>query len=34
MFGYNRKLQTLVLAHSNILECNALAFLEENDFLT
>jgi Leucine-rich repeat (LRR) protein len=32
MFGYNRKLQTLVLARNNILECKALAFHEENDF--
>jgi len=32
MFGYNRKIQTLMLARNNILERNALAFHEENDF--
>jgi Leucine-rich repeat (LRR) protein len=32
IFGYNRKLQTLVLARNNILESNALAFHEENGF--
>jgi len=32
MFGYNRKLQALVLVRNDILECSALAFHEENDF--
>lgn len=33
LFDYNRKLQTLLLAGNNTLECNELAFREENDFL-